>query len=375
MLTDDQRAVLLACAPQAESVALVRDDQWNRVYAQARSHKLGSLVLSRWKAAVGGLPAGAERNLLLGAARNMLMCARLLAILDGLRGEGIEVLPFKGPLLAVRLFGALHRRDFRDLDILVPRDCLARSCHLLIEQGYAPLLDLDIETYLRAVTVSGHHVVMRHRVDGVYVEVHWELSGRYLPVALDFDVVRPFLEEFAWEGREVWDLNSEAKLVYLCVHGAREYWRILDLVACIAWQMERDPPDWTSTLELATRWGALNILLIGVALASYLFGLELPQSVEALLDRCRGSRREARRREQSMFNADRPTRFRLWTAGELLRMHWRHFDDPVHFWRWIAFRLMAPAPEDLTSPGLLDRTRVPIWARGMSGSLKRISGR
>ena len=46
----------------------------------------------------------------------------LCGVLDALAGRGIEAIPFKGPVLAIRAYGDLGLRVFRDLDILV-HDC------------------------------------------------------------------------------------------------------------------------------------------------------------------------------------------------------------------------------------------------------------
>ena len=72
-------------------------------------------------------------------------------------------------------------------------------------------------------------------------------------------------------------------LLYLCVHGAKEYWRLLDHVVCVAWQLDRRPPDWDRVLDLAKRWGAERILLTGLGLAARLFEVPLPEAIAGMI--------------------------------------------------------------------------------------------
>lgn len=51
--------------------------------------------------------------------RNLFLSMELLKLLERLEGQGIQAIPFKGPVLAVSVYGNLALRPFSDLDILV----------------------------------------------------------------------------------------------------------------------------------------------------------------------------------------------------------------------------------------------------------------
>ena len=334
-------------SPRALAAARIPDAAWPEVFARAASHKVSNLVLERWWRVTHDLP-GDTRAVRRGAAvQNLAFEARLLELLALLETHRIEALPFKGPLLAETVFGGLCNRNFGDLDILVPGDDLPRACRLLVDLGYRPLGGVSLEDYLRITLRGGHHVGLQHERHGTYVELHWEMAGRYLPVALDFATVRPFLDRVDYRGREVWNLGPELGLLYLCVHGAREYWRILDHVVCVAWHLERRPPDWDALLDLAQRWGGEKILLTGLGLAATLFDLVLPDRIAVLIHGSPGVRRLIARQSQRIFEDDRLAMLRLRTLPEFLRMHWTQLGDPVHFARWMALRLTTTAVEDL----------------------------
>jgi hypothetical protein len=66
---------------------------------------------------------------------------------------------------------------------------------------------------------------------------------------------------------------------------------VLDHVVCVAWHLERRPPDGDTLLDLAQRWGGEKILLTGLGLAATLFDLALPDRIAVLIHGSPGVRR------------------------------------------------------------------------------------
>jgi hypothetical protein len=64
------------------------------------------------------------------AQRNLFLTQELLKLLTLFKTNGISAIPYKGPVLAVAVYGNLALRQFGDLDILVhKRDVLrAKTC-------------------------------------------------------------------------------------------------------------------------------------------------------------------------------------------------------------------------------------------------------
>src|SRR5438874_6236221 len=67
---------------------------------------------------------------------NRALFDELARLLDALAKHGIEAIPFKGPLLAIQVFGDLGLREFRDLDFLVHDEDLANTIAILGSLGY-----------------------------------------------------------------------------------------------------------------------------------------------------------------------------------------------------------------------------------------------
>src|SRR5262249_20276675 len=68
--------------------------------------------------------------------RNTALLAGLARILDGLAQNGIDAIPFKGPVLAIQAYGDIGLRAFRDLDFLIREADLPRAMTVLGDLGY-----------------------------------------------------------------------------------------------------------------------------------------------------------------------------------------------------------------------------------------------
>ncbi len=73
------------------------------------------------------------------SALNILLTHELQKLLALFADNDVRAVPYKGPALALQLYGNVALRQFSDLDILVhPRDVL-RARDLLLAEGYAQL--------------------------------------------------------------------------------------------------------------------------------------------------------------------------------------------------------------------------------------------
>lgn len=58
---------------------------------------------------------------------NFVLTGELFKLLDLLKTNNIQAIPFKGPTLAVRAYGDLLLRQFGDLDILISQSDVKRT--------------------------------------------------------------------------------------------------------------------------------------------------------------------------------------------------------------------------------------------------------
>lgn len=210
-------------------------------------------------------------------ARNLVLSVELLQVLSGLEERGIFALPFKGPVLAEEVYGGLGLREFSDLDILVAAHDLGAALDLLMERDYRPLVTLN-RAQLVAFARGGHHLVLMHQRHGITLELHWEMSGRYTRGPITLDRLQPAIRSSSLLGRPIHSLDPEFLLVYLCVHGGREYWRTLAHVGCVAELIEAYPNlDWDVVMSWAERLGMVRQTKLGLSLAGRLWDTAVPQ--------------------------------------------------------------------------------------------------
>ena len=82
------------------------------------------------------------------AGRNLFLAKELIKLLHLLESHEIPAIAYKGPMLAVSVYGNLAFRQFGDLDILVQERDYETARHLLMSQGFRLTIELDWEAEL-----------------------------------------------------------------------------------------------------------------------------------------------------------------------------------------------------------------------------------
>jgi Uncharacterised nucleotidyltransferase len=120
------------------------------------------------------------------------------------------------------------------------------------------------------------------RLDGrVVVELHWAITSRTFPFALDPDSLWVGTETASLEGTPARNLGPEDLLLVLSVHGAKHHWGklmwICDIVEVV--RSYADKLDWSRLMTRARSLGATRILSLALFLARDLLGAAVPEDV------------------------------------------------------------------------------------------------
>jgi hypothetical protein len=220
------------------------------------------------------------------AAEGRLLAEELVGILGLLDSQGIPAVPYKGPALAVRLYGDLSLRGFGDLDIVIGERDALRARHLLIDRGYAPALQLDsgeLNQYLR----DNHEMQFCRPDRNVRLDLHWRYTSRSACLAGDPERFLQHLETISIAGKEVRSLRLESYLLLLSMHAAKHKWAQLKLICDIAEILTVPDLDWHYVLHEADDLGLKRALGTGLLLAQGLLGAALPPKLarELKIDR------------------------------------------------------------------------------------------
>jgi hypothetical protein len=213
------------------------------------------------------------------ARHNLFLTGELCKLLQLFEEHNIPALPFKGPALALLIYGNLTLRDFSDLDILVPKHDIMRAKTLLISLGYRPWYQFTAAQ--EAAHLRSFHAYTFTRNDGmITIDLHW----RFVPSPFYF----PFNLEHLWQrtekvpfaGTMIRNIPPEDLLLILCVHGAKDRWSRLKWICDIAELIRTHGRlDWTRVIEQARALNNESKLLLGLLLASDLLGAALPEDV------------------------------------------------------------------------------------------------
>ena len=221
---------------------------------------------------------------------NYRLASRLVSLTSMLEGEGVSVLSFKGPSLAMTLYGGLSLRQCLDLDLMIRAEQVVKAAQLMKSCGYEPTptpARPQLSPYLCRPEDSRHidrgKEIQYLSPDGAfYVDLHWQFADRFW---------RPFTPdvEKLWERAvrqdlpqgSVFTLCREDLFLALCAHGTRHRWWCLKWLLDVAEILRKaDALDWSRIEEMTrVRPGNAAAASRAVSLAHDL--LEVPVPAEA----------------------------------------------------------------------------------------------
>lgn len=234
------------------------------------SERLDAEIVARLKALAG-----------YHARQGLLQAMELVRIHRLLGAKGIDMLPLKGPTLAVLAYGNPALREFCDLDVMVPKPDVAAALALLCTNGYHLAAEPTWWEKLPTPISRRKDYGLLHDTTGVQVELHWRLSGSHFDLPLETKRLWAERERVALAAGDVKTLGLVDLLLYVCMHGSRHGWVRLIWIADVAEMVRRrEDLDWKEVWSRARRFGAERSLALGLRLAHELLDLALPADVE-----------------------------------------------------------------------------------------------
>lgn len=261
---------------------------WNRLLALAQRHGLAPLLYAHLSQVCGAsVPAEPLAFLRDYAQKNtafvVMLTGELVRLLKILEANGITAVPYKGPAIALKLYGSVARRQFGDLDILVRQRDVWEAGRLIEAEGYEPVFTLP--GTMRARLLSHWYVRTFHReTSRTLLELHWDIAERYWAIRFDADAMWRRLEPMELPGVTAFVPCAEDLLLMLCVHNVRHRSDKLEGIASIG-ELVRSTPalDWELVWRQAGEMHCRRILAFGLLLAHGLFDVALPpQAAEAI---------------------------------------------------------------------------------------------
>ncbi len=266
--------------------ALAQPLDWDLLISAAAEHGVAPLLL-RHLSQISTIVVSPEHfkrlkeHVRMASLRSLVLAAELIRVLDALFAAGVEAFPYKGPILAVQAYGDVALREFEDVDIVLRQRDIAAADRVLSELGYSREFPPIFSPNGTSSLIPGEYNY-RDRDRRLMVELHTEHTLRHFPSRPDIDELAARLAYVCLSGHDVRTFSPEDTLVFLCVHGAKDFWQRFIWVADVAQFAASHPRiDWDRAYAFADAVRARRILHLGLALADRLFQISMPDEVRS----------------------------------------------------------------------------------------------
>ncbi len=209
------------------------------------------------------------------AHRTLWLTLELLNIHSHLQARGLEVLPYKGPVLADNLYGNVALRQFSDLDFLVRSDDLPTIKTALAELGYQPGVQLA-QAAERDYLKSGYEYTFDGARGRNLLEIKWQILPRFYAIGFDVNDFFKRAATVTLNGQRLRTLCDQDLMLVLCVHAAKHAWKQISWLCDIVQLARSRALDWAALHAEAGRLGIARIVAVTFLLAHKLLGAPLP---------------------------------------------------------------------------------------------------
>jgi hypothetical protein len=195
------------------------------------------------------------------------------------RSEGLQAIPYKGPVLAAQAYGDFALREFEDLDLILRQKDMPKANRLITSLGYRAKYPWTLSLDAAASLVPGEYCYRNER-RGMIIDLHTERTLRHFPLPPDIDTLAERLVGVSLSGHVIETFGPEDGLPLLCIHGSKDFWERIGWIADVAEFVQAQPRlDWDQVVRRAESLRALRMLHLGLALAIGFFDLPLPREI------------------------------------------------------------------------------------------------
>ena len=213
--------------------------------------------------------------------RNQLLFDELARLIETLANSQIAAIPFKGPVLALGVYGDIGLRAFSDLDFLVHDSDMTAAVKILRTLGYERkdvLTEAQIEMLQR---IQGQEV-LSNKTLGIGVEPHTRLTPMQMALDIDYAGLWRRARRADFCGRNMLTLAPEDEFLMLAVHGGKEMWWSIKWACDVGAFLKANPGlDWAAVAERARLQGCLRMVLLAASLARKYLDAAVPEFIAA----------------------------------------------------------------------------------------------
>jgi hypothetical protein len=256
---------------------LDEDLNWDYLLQRAFQHKLMPLLYWNLKNLQKEVPEDVLQELKDyfndNVHKNLLMTGELINILELLKVNNINAIPYKGPVLAELAYKNIALREFNDLDIFIFENDVIKTKKILKSQGYSLYPKKDPKPEFHYIKTQREYKFL-NEVNRIMIEIHWKFQG----ISNNF-IDQNSLDKIEINRRNILNFRYEDLLLILCTHCANHNWTNLLWMADISQIIETQNINWQTLLDKANKYEIRKILYINLSLNKYLFNTKIPNEV------------------------------------------------------------------------------------------------
>jgi Uncharacterised nucleotidyltransferase len=260
--------------------ALKDGPDWKQYLSLVDRHRTPALSWASLNRATGiGVPEFVKRELQKRSdacrMKAMQHCLLLAGVLKRFNHAAIPVMPLKGQILSLELYGDVGLRETLDIDLEVPREDLAGAQNCLVskdwhlEETFFPMSPRQWDSFLH----NEQHINFIHNQTGRMLELHWRNQWE-APDATRARWARSVPS--TWQGCSIQAMNPSDMTLYLCCHGGLHEWFRAKWLGDLARAHSLGLLDWKAAWEEARRSRQTRVLLAGIYLLEQVYGLPRP---------------------------------------------------------------------------------------------------
>jgi hypothetical protein len=273
--------------------------------------------------------------------RTLAAMGELASILRMLADEGIEAISYKGPILALQLYGDVAARRFGDLDLMVRPSQLRAAREVFARSGYVTDLALPAWQFEQYVKTQ-KEIAFIHERTHQEVDLQWVVTERTFGLRWDMGGIWDRSVRFDIAGSSVRTFAPNDLALILSVHGTTHLWERLAWIADMGALVEKGEVEWAKVLGEARRMGSERILLASLALSDRVTSCDLPGPVSRAMDD--RARRLAESLQDRALSAD--TSQLAKAERPFHPMHARLRDRPLDQMRYATSLAVTPTVRD-----------------------------
>lgn len=258
---------------------------WQKLIVTSLGLGIFPILYKRIKSLEKGIVPGHIKQLFknlfqTGVVHNLKLSNELIILQDIFKKEGISIISFKGPTLAVQAYNDSAMRQSSDLDIMILNRDFNKAWEILSDNNFIPNFIPKAQDYIRKTWRN-----LNMSRGNLKLDIHQQVAK-----GPSFFRLKPDMWESATtiqlNNKNVTTFSTADTLVFLCIHCAKDGFGSLKRLRDITGIIHLHPEiDWDAVYYRASVMKSIRLLEVGLKMSEQLCGLKLPHFIVKRISR------------------------------------------------------------------------------------------